>query len=39
MKSGQGNGWYGNVAELQIFGWTDEDTRKASVSGIVIIFQ
>ena len=31
--------WYGNVNELQIFGWTDEDTRKASVSGAIISFR
>ena len=31
--------WYGNVAEFQMFGWTDVDTRKAEASGTTIIFK
>lgn len=31
--------WYGNVAEFQLFGWTDKDTEKSIPKGLCIILK
>jgi hypothetical protein len=38
-NNGSSSWWYGNVAEFQMFGWTDEDVIKAETSGTTIIFK
>lgn len=39
IYSANGTYWYGNVNEFQVFGWTDEDTRKATYYGTMVILK